>query len=88
MELLPWRREGWGETVSIHTKTRQKAEPGFFSAAQRQERGNRHKVKHGTFCPNLSKQFFTARVITEHWHGVSILEIFKSQLDIALGNAV
>ena len=32
-------------------------------------RGNRHRLKHGSFLLNIRKHLFTVRV-TEHWHGL------------------
>ncbi|KFV75830.1 hypothetical protein N308_01072, partial [Struthio camelus australis] len=53
---------------------------------------NGHKLNHRKFHVNLRKNFFTVRV-TEHWNrllrGVvesPSLEIFKSRLDVILGN--
>ena len=55
-------------------------------------RGNGHKLKHRKFCLNIRKHFFTVQG-TERWHRVPqdvvespSLEIFKSHLDIVLGN--
>ncbi|KAK4807180.1 hypothetical protein QYF61_024300 [Mycteria americana] len=55
-------------------------------------RGNGHKRKHRRFRLNIKKNVFTVRV-TEHWNRLSrevvespSLEIFKSHLDMVLGN--
>jgi len=55
-------------------------------------RGNGHKMNHRRFHPNIRKHFFTVRV-TEHWNRLPrevlecpTLKIFKSCLDIVLGN--
>ena len=55
-------------------------------------RGNVHTLKHRRFPPNIGKHFFTVQV-TKHWHRLlkevvepPSLEIFKSHLDMVLGN--
>ncbi|KFV74568.1 hypothetical protein N308_00032, partial [Struthio camelus australis] len=53
---------------------------------------NGHKLNHKLFHLNLRNNFFTVRV-TEHWHKLPrevvespSLEIFKTRLDVILGN--
>ncbi|KFV75763.1 hypothetical protein N308_03338, partial [Struthio camelus australis] len=53
---------------------------------------NGHKLKHRQFPLNIRKNFFTARV-TEHWNRLPrevvespSSEIFKTRLDVILGN--
>ncbi|KFV75954.1 hypothetical protein N308_14297, partial [Struthio camelus australis] len=53
---------------------------------------NGYELKHGKFHLNMRKNFFPVRV-TEHWHRLPrevvespSLEVFKSHLDVILGN--
>ena len=59
----------------------------FFSSAQRQGKGQQHRLKHRNFQLNMRKNFFTLRV-TEHWNRLPrgivdspSLEILKTRLD-------
>ena len=71
-----WVPGGWGQAL--------------FSSAQRQNRGNRHKLKQRKFRLNMRKNFFTLRV-TEPWPRLPreavespSLEIFQPRLDKVL----
>jgi len=64
----------------------------FSVVSSARSRGNGHKLKHTRFPLNIRKHFFTER-LTEHWHRLpmvvvesSFLKIFKSHLDMVLGN--
>ncbi|KFV83552.1 hypothetical protein N308_07321, partial [Struthio camelus australis] len=53
---------------------------------------NRQKLNHRKFCLNMRKNFFTVRV-REHWNRLPrevvespSLEIFRTRLDVILGN--
>ncbi|KFV83992.1 hypothetical protein N308_10811, partial [Struthio camelus australis] len=55
---------------------------------------NGHELKHRQFCLNLRKNFFAVRV-SEHWNRLPrgvvespSLEIFKTRLDVILGNVL
>ncbi|KFQ39850.1 hypothetical protein N332_11027, partial [Mesitornis unicolor] len=55
---------------------------------------NGFKLEEGRFRQNISKEFFTVRVV-RHWHRLPreavdapSLEVFKARLDRALGSLV
>ncbi|KAK4806261.1 hypothetical protein QYF61_013405 [Mycteria americana] len=56
-------------------------------------RGNGHRLKHRRILLNIRKHFFFPVRVTQHWHRLPrevvespSLEIFKSHLDVVLGN--
>ncbi|KAK4811160.1 hypothetical protein QYF61_019791 [Mycteria americana] len=94
-------REGWRELGLFSLEKRRLRGILSMEGAKRwiqalvpsdRTRGNGHKRKHRMFCLNIRKHFFTVRV-TEHWNRLPrkamespSLEIFKSCLDMVLGN--
>ena len=77
-------------TINIEGVGGKRMRPDSSAVHGNRTRGNGHRLKYRKLCTNVSKNFFTVRVM-EHWNRLprevvdsSSLEIFKSHLDVYL----
>lgn len=92
-----WKREGSEQISSMYIDVSEGAKRMESSSSfvpGDTTRANEHTLKHKRFCLNIRKLFFFSTVwVTDHWHmlprellGSVSLEIFKSHLDMVLGD--
>ena len=92
------KRRLWGDLIAVYHYLkgdyRKDGNNLFSKACCDRTKGNGFKLKEGRFGLDISKNFFTMRVV-KHWNKLPIevvdapsLETFKARLDRALSNLI